>query len=74
VPATAPARAPGNGPGIERNVTVRAGYACSPMKGLSIVLEPSLMLTRHKLDPAAEATTDADRLGLAVEMGGLYQF
>ncbi|WP_438002291.1 hypothetical protein WMF26_24535 [Sorangium sp. So ce185] len=73
-PATPPARVGGNGPGIERNVTVRAGYAFSPMKGLSIVLEPSLALTRHKLDPVAEADKGADRTGWAVEAGGLYQF
>ncbi|XXX82524.1 hypothetical protein WMF30_27600 [Sorangium sp. So ce134] len=73
-PATAPARVGGNGPGIERNVTVRAGYAFTPLKGLSIVLEPSVMLTRHKLDPAAEADKGADRVGWAVETGGLYQF
>ncbi|WP_437809088.1 hypothetical protein [Sorangium sp. So ce1078] len=73
-PATAPVRAGGNGPGIERNVTLRGGYAFAPMKGLSIVLEPSLMLTRHKLDPAAAAQTDADRVGWGVETGGLYQF
>lgn len=71
-PATAPARVGGNGPGIERNVTVRAGYALAPVKGLSIVVEPLLMFTRHKLDPAAQG--DADRLGWGVEMGGLYQF
>lgn len=71
-PGTAPARAGGNGPGIERNVTLRAGYAYAPLKGLSIVLEPSLMLTRHKLDPAAQQ--DADRVGWGVEAGGLYQF
>ncbi|AUX33052.1 MULTISPECIES: hypothetical protein [Sorangium] len=73
-PATPAARVGGNGPGIERNVTVRAGYAFSPMKGLSLVLEPSLMLTRHKLDPAAEVDKGADRVGWAVEAGGLYQF
>ncbi|WP_437909636.1 hypothetical protein WME95_18170 [Sorangium sp. So ce327] len=73
-PATAPARVGANGPGIERNVTLRAGYAFAPLKGLSIVLEPSLLLTRHKLDPAAAAQHDADRTGLAVEAGGLYQF
>ncbi|AUX23306.1 hypothetical protein SOCEGT47_038290 [Sorangium cellulosum] len=73
-PATAPVRVGGNGPGIERNVTLRAGYAFAPMKGLSFVVEPSLMLTRHKLDPADAAELDADRLGWGVEAGGLYQF
>ncbi|AUX48505.1 hypothetical protein SOCE26_100430 [Sorangium cellulosum] len=74
VPGTAPARAAGNGPGIERNVTLRGGYAFAPLKGLSIVVEPSLMLTRHKLDEAAAAQVDADRVGWGVETGALYSF
>ncbi|WP_437597947.1 hypothetical protein [Sorangium sp. So ce590] len=73
-PATPLARVGGNGPGFERNVTVRGGYAFAPMKGLSIVLEPSVMLTRHKLGPDDAAQTDADRLGWGVETGGIYQF
>lgn len=73
-PATAPVRVGGNGPGIERNVTLRAGYAVAPLKGFSIIVEPSLMFTRHKLDPEAEAQLGADRLGWGVEAGGLYQF
>ncbi|WP_434041528.1 MULTISPECIES: hypothetical protein [Sorangium] len=73
-PATNPARVGGNGPGIERNVTLRGGYAFAPIKALSIVLEPSLMLTRHKLDPAASAQTEPSRLGWGVETGALYQF
>jgi hypothetical protein len=74
VPARAAARVGANGPGIERNVTLRVGYAYSPLKGLSLVAEPFLMLTRHKLDPVAAAQFDPDRIGYGLQFGGLYTF
>jgi hypothetical protein len=74
MPARAAVRVGANGPGIERNVTLRAGYAYSPLKGLSLVLEPFLMFTRHKLDAMAAAQFDPDRIGYGVQFGGLYTF
>jgi hypothetical protein len=74
MPARAAARVGANGPGIERNITVRGGYAYSPLKGLSLVLEPFLMLTKHKLDAVATAQYDPQRIGYGVQFGGLYAF
>jgi hypothetical protein len=72
--AVAPVRVGGNGPGIINNFSLRAGYAYSPYKGFQLVGEPFLILTKHKLDPAAAAIYDEKRTGYGVELGGIYSF
>lgn len=74
VAAVAAARAPGNGPGIEQNLNLRLGYSYSPLERFSLVLEPFLLLTRHKLDDVALSKFDADRKGYGAQVGALYQF
>jgi hypothetical protein len=73
-PAVNALRVAANGPGIEHNLTLRVGYSYSPYKSFALIAEPFVMFTRHKLDPAASARFDADRLGYGVLFGGLYSF
>lgn len=70
---TAAARVSANGPGIEENVAIRAGYALSPTPGLSFVVEPYAFLTRHKLLGADEAL-GAARRAFGVQGGAMYTF
>jgi hypothetical protein len=73
-PAVGAVRVAGNGPGITQNATLRAGYAYSPLTGLSLVCEPFVMRTKHKLAAADAANFDAARWGYGVLAGGLYSF
>jgi cation/acetate symporter len=70
---TAATRVSANGPGIEENVAIRAGYALSPAPGLSFVAEPYVFLTRHKLLGADEAL-GAARRAFGVQGGAMYTF
>lgn len=67
------ARAGGNGPGIERNVHLRGGYAFNFAPGASLFVEPLWFLTRHHLMPT-EAASAPERASLGVEMGAIYRF
>lgn len=67
-------RVAANGPGIAHNISLRAGYAYSPYKRFSLIAEPYLIFTRHKLDPEAAALFDADRKGYGLQLGALYTF
>jgi hypothetical protein len=71
--AVAPAR---TGIGIINNISLRAGYAYTAYKGFSIVAEPFLILTKHKIDDAILTALDIDdsRTGYGLELGGLYSF
>jgi hypothetical protein len=60
--------------GIENNFSLRAGYAYSPYTGFSLVVEPFLILTTHKLAMAEAALYDEARKGGGVEFGGMYSF
>jgi hypothetical protein len=71
----AAARVAANGPGITRNLVGRIGYVATPGAGFSFLLEPFMMLTRHKLHSTdLEAGTEGARVGYGIEAGGLYQF
>jgi hypothetical protein len=72
--ATAGTPATRSGVGIQNNFSLRAGYAYTPYAGFSLVFEPFLILTKHKLDPVAEAAFGESRKGGGVEFGGLYTF
>lgn len=68
-------RSAGLGPGIEWNASIHLGYQYSPLKGLSLVLEPLLYVTRHKLaDTDLENGTDPQRMAAGLEFGALYTF
>ncbi len=70
---TAATRVAANGPGIERNIALRAGYSLSPAPGLSFVIEPYVFLTEHKL-VAADAALGANRRAFGVQSGAMYTF
>jgi hypothetical protein len=53
---------------------VRPLGAYSPYKSFSLIAEPYLIFTRHKLDPQGAASHDADRMGYGLQFGGLYTF
>lgn len=59
-------------PGIEWNSTIHVGYAYSPMKGVSLLIEPYLYRTRFRLDAASAFAPN--RTAYGVEVGGLYSF
>lgn len=59
-------------PGIEWNSTIHVGYSYSPMKGVSLLLEPYLYRTRFRLDAAS--THNPNRTAYGVELGALYSF
>ena len=72
---TAAVRSATLGPGIEWNSTFRAGYSYSPFKGLSLVLEPLLYVTKHKLAQAdLDNGTDPKRVTPGLELGALFVF
>jgi hypothetical protein len=75
-PAMGIAAAPAarTGVGIQNNISLRAGYAYSPFTGFSLVLEPFIIITKHKLLPAEAALYDETRKGGGVEFGGMYSF
>lgn len=63
------------GPGIEWNASIHLGYQFSPWKGLALVLEPLLYVTKHKLfDADLMNGTDPKRVTPGVEFGALYTF
>lgn len=70
---TAATRVAANGPGIERNIALRAGYWLSPAPGLSFVIEPYVFLTEHKL-AAADAALGTNRRAFGVQSGAMYTF
>lgn len=73
---TAAVRSATLGPGIEWNSTIRAGYSYSPFKGFSLVLEPLLYVTKHKLAQADLSIngTDPKRVTPGLELGALFVF
>ncbi len=73
-PAVAAAPNLAAGPGIERNLTAHVGYWYSPVRGLSIVVEPYVYATRFRLDAADVGRVAADQVSFGGSLGGLYQF
>jgi hypothetical protein len=70
---TAATRVAANGPGIEQNVAIRAGYSLSPALGVSFVVEPYVFLTKHKL-ALADADLSRNRRAFGVQAGAMYTF
>jgi len=63
------------GVGIRRNVVLHVGYAYTAYKGLQLIFEPGLFLTKHKLNPTdITSDTKESRLGWSVESGAMYTF
>jgi hypothetical protein len=62
------------GPGIEHNLSAHVGYWYSPLRGLSIVLEPYLYVTRFRHAPADEGRFDRDRVAFGAMLGSMFQF
>lgn len=75
-PATATAAAVPNvgGPGMRYNISGHVGYWYSPLKGLSIVIEPYLYATRFKLAPGDIAKHDSHNIAWGTMLGSMYQF
>lgn len=71
---TTPVRTAANGPGIVWNRIGRVGYAFSPRKGLSFVVEPFFLQTRHHLVGPDIATNTLNRVAYGVEAGAMLGF
>ncbi|MDP2341855.1 MAG: hypothetical protein Q8O67_12930 [Deltaproteobacteria bacterium] len=65
-------RTAATGPGLVSNSTARCGGSFSPLKGFSLLVEPFVFSSKHKLDVASGL--DPLRLGWGVEAGALYSF
>jgi len=63
---------PSAGPGMTSNMTGHIGYWYSPLKGLSIVLEPYVYVTRFKISPADKVASKGTAYGGM--LGSMYQF
>jgi hypothetical protein len=72
-PTTLGVLAPAAGPGIVHNLGARVGYGYSPLRGLSIVIEPYVYVTRFQLDPADAARHSADRVAFGGQLGAMFQ-
>lgn len=73
--ATTPAvRVAGNGPGIVWNRMARCGYAFTPRKGLSFVVEPFFFQTRHHLVGPDITSNRLNRVAVGVEAGAMLTF
>ncbi len=73
-PAVAAAPTIGAGPGMESNVSAHVGYWYSPVRGLSIVLEPYVYRTRFVLDPADVGVLSATSVAWGGTLGSMFQF
>lgn len=62
------------GPGIDHNMTAHIGYGYSPLRGLTIFLEPYLYRTKFKLAAADVGRVDSMNLSLGVQAGSTYVF
>jgi hypothetical protein len=62
------------GPGIVRNMSAHVAYWWSPVKGLSIVLEPYVYATRYKLAPSDVGRVDAENVAWGGSFGSMFQF
>ncbi len=71
-PASPAVRGTMANPGIEWNSTIHVGYSYSPMKGVTLLLEPYVYRTRFRLDAAS--TFEPNRTAYGGEVGGLYSF
>jgi hypothetical protein len=75
-PANASAAAVPNvgGPGMRYNMTGHVGYWFSPLKGLSLVLEPHVYATRFKLAQGDGGRFDSKNAAWGAMGGSMYQF
>ncbi len=60
------------GPGITSNMTAHVGYWYSPLKGLSIVLEPYVYSTKFKINPADHVASN--NVAWGGMFGSMFQF
>jgi hypothetical protein len=72
--AVSAARVGANGPGIVHNESLRVGYGYTPLSGFTLVCEPFVIHTKHKLAPADAARFAPTRTGWGVQAGGMYTF
>jgi hypothetical protein len=73
-PATATAKAARTGTGIDHNAVFRAGYTFSPLKWVSLFVEPFAIYTRHHLAKDDAARFSQDRLAAGLESGAMLKF
>jgi hypothetical protein len=67
-------RARGQGLGIERNFTARAGYVWKFAPGASFFVEPLWFATLHKLNASERNLSPAQRQSAGLELGAIYRF
>jgi hypothetical protein len=73
-PASAAVPNPAAGPGMRYNATGHLGYGYSPLKGLSLVAEPHVYLTRFKLAPEDAGRVHARNIAYGAMVGSMFQF
>jgi hypothetical protein len=62
------------GPGIRHNQSAHVGYWYSPLKGLSIVVEPYVYATRFKLAAVDGGKLDSKNVSWGAMLGSMYVF
>jgi hypothetical protein len=62
------------GPGMRYNTSAHVGYWYSPLKGLSIVLEPYVYLTRFALAAQDAGNVRSKNASWGASLGAMYQF
>ncbi|HEX6244672.1 MAG TPA: hypothetical protein VFZ61_27325 [Polyangiales bacterium] len=65
---------PGAGPGMRYNMTGHVAYWYSPLKGLSIVLEPYVYATRFRLAEVDVGRVPSRNVSWGAMFGSMYQF
>lgn len=68
------ARAGAQGLGIERNLSLRAGYAWNFAPGASVFVEPLLFSTWHHIEDSERSLTRGQRQSAGLELGAIYRF
>ncbi|HEX6241987.1 MAG TPA: hypothetical protein VFZ61_13855, partial [Polyangiales bacterium] len=71
---TAAIATPGAGPGMRYNMTGRVAYWYTPLKGLSIVLEPFVHVTRFRLADVDLGRVPSRNVSWGAMFGSMYQF
>jgi hypothetical protein len=73
MPATGVANLPA-GPGMRYNMSAHVAYWYSPLKGLSIVIEPYVYATRFALAAVDVGRFDSKNVSWGASFGSMYQF
>ena len=62
------------GPGMDHNMTAHVGYGFSPLKGLTIFLEPYVYATKFKLAAVDVGKVESTNVSWGAQGGSMYVF